>query len=166
MEHEFYIEFAMDMPQEETTELREHLTRCIDKTLEIEQVSIACEINVLITDDENIQKINHECRGIDSPTDVLSFPMFDFTAGHLPKDLALLTDPDSGLLPLGDMCISLERASTQAEAYGHGLERELGYLAVHSVLHLLGYDHTDEGIMKAQMREREEYIMSAIGIPR
>lgn len=71
-----------------------------------------------------------------------------------------------GLIPLGDMCISLERAQAQAQEYGHSLERELSYLAVHSVLHLLGYDHVDEGPQKVQMREREEAILSRLGITR
>ena len=75
-------------------------------------------------------------------------------------------DPDTGLVPLGDMCISLERAQAQAEEYGHSVQRELSYLAVHSVLHLLGYDHMDEGPMKKQMRQREEDILGTLGIVR
>ena len=97
-------------------------------------------------------------------TDVLSFPMFDMPAGSLPTPG--WSDPDTGLIPLGDMCISLERAKAQAQEYGHSLERELSYLAVHSVLHLLGYDHVDEGPQKAQMREREEAILGRLGITR
>ena len=75
-------------------------------------------------------------------------------------------DPETGLCPLGDMCISLERAAAQAREFGHSLEREVSYLAVHSVLHLLGYDHLDEGPMKRQMREREEAILNGLGIRR
>jgi probable rRNA maturation factor len=92
--------------------------------------------------------------------------MFQMPAGIIPENLEILTDPETGLLPLGDMCISLERAKAQAEEFGHSLEREVGYLTVHSVLHLLGYDHLDEGPMKAQMRKREEEIMDLMGISR
>ena len=102
---------------------------------------------------------------MDAPTDVLSFPMFDLTAGQPPVDERLL-DPATHRLPLGDMVISLERATAQAEEYGHSIQRELGYLAVHSVLHLLGYDHMDEGQQKRQMRAREEAIMNEMGVPR
>ena len=75
-------------------------------------------------------------------------------------------DPETSLVPLGDMVLSVERAQAQGEEYGHGSERELAYLAVHSILHLLGYDHLDEGPMKAQMRAREEAILSKLGITR
>ena len=78
----------------------------------------------------------------------------------------LATDPETGLVPLGDMCVSLERAAAQAEEFGHSVERELSYLTVHSVLHLLGYDHLDEGPMKARMRAREEAILEGLGITR
>ena len=77
-----------------------------------------------------------------------------------------LLDPATGRLPLGDMAISYERAVAQAEEFGHSVQRELGYLAVHSVLHLLGYDHIDEGAQKARMRQREEAIMNQVGMPR
>lgn len=90
--------------------------------------------------------------GVDRPTDVLSFPMFELSPGEKPR--AEWADPDTGKVFLGDMVISLERANEQAEEYGHSLERELCYLTVHSVLHLLGYDHLDEGPMKRQMREK------------
>jgi probable rRNA maturation factor len=90
--------------------------------------------------------------------------MFDLTPGDKPglED----ADPGSGLVPLGDMVLNLDRARAQGEEYGHGEKRELAYLAVHSILHLLGYDHLDEGPMKQQMREREEAILSGLGIGR
>lgn len=128
-------------------------------------VEIPCEINVLLTDDEGIHTVNRETRGVDRPTDVLSFPMFELEPGVPPEGEAFL-DPETGRCPLGDMCISLERAAAQAEEYGHSLDRELCYLAVHSVLHLLGYDHLDEGPMKRQMRAREEAILGELGITR
>ena len=92
--------------------------------------------------------------------------MFSLTPGQLPEDVEAMVDPDTGLVPLGDMVISLDRAMSQAEEFGHGIKRELGYLVVHSVLHLLGYDHLDEGPMKQQMRRREEEIMARLLLKR
>ena len=141
------------------------LERAITAALEAEGVKTPCEVDVLITDDEAIHQINLEQRGVDRPTDVLSFPMFNYLPGQPPADGAD-ADPATGLTPLGDMVISLERARAQAEEYGHPVERELCYLAVHAVLHLLGYDHMDEGEEKAQMRAREEAILGKLGMTR
>ena len=123
-----------------------------------------CEVDVLFTDDEGIHQINLEQRDVDCATDVLSFPMFDLQPGEHPTQED--ADPGDNLVPLGDMVISLERAKAQGEEYGHGTRREVAYLAVHSVLHLLGYDHMDEGPMKKQMRQREEEILGTLGIVR
>jgi probable rRNA maturation factor len=123
-------------------------------------------VNVLLTDNAGIREINRDYRNIDRETDVLSFPMFEFVPGAFPEDVSNLLDPGSDLLPLGDMALSLEKIQSQAQEFGHSQEREIGYLTVHSVLHLLGYDHMDEGEMKRQMREREEAIMSYLNIPR
>ena len=136
----------------------------IRTALEAEGVDVLCEINVLITNATAIYQINLDMRGVDAPTDVLSFPMFDLAPGDKPLDDD--ADPATGLVPLGDMCVSLERVHAQAKEYGHSNRRELAYLAVHSVLHLLGYDHLDEGPMKAQMRQREESIMAGLGLER
>ncbi len=141
------------------------LRTCITTALEAEQVTLPCEINVLITDDPGIHQINLEQRQVDRPTDVLSFPMFELTPGEPPVEEGYL-DPATGRLPLGDMVLSFERAEAQAAEFGHSVQRELGYLAVHSVLHLLGYDHMDEGEQKARMRRREEAIMNQVGMPR
>lgn len=138
------------------------IRRCIEQTLLAENVPVSCEINVLITDDPGIQSINSASRGIDKPTDVLSFPMFEFVPGELPDCWEPYIDPDTGLCPLGDMAISLERGIRQAEEFGHSVRREVGYLTIHSVLHLLGYDHLDEGPQKAQMRGREDAIAAQI----
>ena len=135
---------------------------CINETLKAERISVPCEINVLVTNDEGIHIINKESRDIDRPTDVLSFPMFEFEPSNPPTDWLEYEDPATGLVPLGDMCISLERAEAQAKEFGHSLRREVGYLTIHSMLHLLGYDHLDEGPMKAQMRGREEAIAASI----
>ena len=140
------------------------ITKCIETTLAAENITVPCEINVMVTDDKGIHSINLASRQIDRPTDVLSFPMFELEPGEHPD--AEDADPATGLIPLGDMVISLERATAQAEEYGHSVQRELSYLTVHSVLHLLGYDHMDEGPMKAQMRAREEEILGQLGIGR
>ena len=138
------------------------IKKCIQETLKAEKISVSCEINVLVTNDAGIHIINRESRDIDRPTDVLSFPMFEFEPGNPPADWEAYQDPASGLVPLGDMCISLERAEAQAKEFGHSLRREVGYLTIHSMLHLLGYDHLDEGEMKKQMRGREEAIAASI----
>lgn len=138
------------------------IKKCVEFTLAAEGVEIPCEINILVTDDANIRAINKAYREIDKPTDVLSFPMFQFSAGEYPSDWTEYLDPETGLCPLGDMAISLQRAVAQAKEYGHSIRREIGYLTIHSILHLLGYDHMDEGEEKARMRSREEAIATQI----
>ncbi len=140
------------------------LRRTVKAALSAEGVACDCEINILLTDDEGIREVNRDMRDIDRATDVLSFPMFDLVPGEHPDEYD--ADPDTGLVPLGDMCISVERAQAQAQEYGHSFDREICYLCVHSVLHLLGYDHLDEGEMKRQMRSREEEIMSTLKLER
>ena len=138
------------------------IKKCITSTLDEEGVKVPCEINVLVTNDNGIRAINQACRQIDKPTDVLSFPMFQLEAGNPPEDWEEYMDPETGMCPLGDMAISLERAIAQAKEFGHSTRREVGYLTIHSMLHLLGYDHLDEGPQKAQMRGREEKIAASI----
>ena len=138
------------------------IQKCIETTLKEENVTAPCEINVLVTNDRGIHAINKASRGIDRPTDVLSFPMFELEAGNPPENWDDYLDMETGLCPLGDMCISLERAIAQAKEFGHSTRREVGYLTIHSMLHLLGYDHLDEGPQKAQMRSREEAIAAKI----
>lgn len=138
------------------------IKKCIDTTLSAEGVTADCEINVLVTNDNGIHAINKASRNIDRTTDVLSFPMFELEAGNPPDDWTEYLDPETGMCPLGDMCISLERARAQAKEFGHSVRREVGYLTIHSMLHLLGYDHLDEGPQKAQMRAREEAIAGQI----
>ncbi len=164
MKHNINITFGVQRFQ--NVPLVYHLRKCIRGALTAEGVDVPCEINVLITNNQGIQAINRSTREIDRPTDVLSFPMFDFTPGKLPENLSKLVDPETKQLPLGDMVISLERAKEQAHEYGHSLKREVGYLTIHSILHLLGYDHLDEGVMKKQMRAREEQILADIILPR
>lgn len=124
------------------------------------------QVTVTITDDEGIRKYNNEFRQIDKATDVLSFPLNDFYRSVPGEDMTELMDPIICEVPLGDMIISVERAREQAKEYGHGMARECAYLTVHSMLHLLGYDHVDEGEEKAAMREKEEEILYVLGLSR
>ena len=156
MEHEIEI-------SRERTGLGHHeaaglIKKAVRLALDAEGVDRPCLISVMLTDDEGIRAVNREFRGIDRATDVLSFPMNELTPGDFDPE-ACDTDPETGALLLGDMMISLERCAEQGEELGHGFGREIQYLTVHSVLHLLGYDHVDEGPMKRQMREREKEIM-------
>ena len=138
------------------------IRKCVEATLQAEGITVPCEINVLVTNDKGIHAINLASREVDRPTDVLSFPMFQLEAGNPPDDWDSYIDPETGLCPLGDMAISLERTVAQAKEFGHSTRREIGYLTIHSMLHLLGYDHLDEGAQKAQMRTREEEIAAGI----
>ena len=155
-----YIPITADVPGANCALIR----RTIRTALAAEGFTAPCEVDVLLTDDGGIHEINRELRQVDRPTDVLSFPEFELTPGQLPGPED--ADPGTGLIPLGDMVLSMERVAAQAREYGHSKRRELSYLVTHSVLHLLGYDHLDEGPMKAQMRAREEAIMTLLGLER
>lgn len=159
-----YIPVTADVPGAANEKNCALIRKVIRTALAAEGMALPCEVDVLLTDDGNIHRINLDMRGVDRPTDVLSFPEFDLRPGQLPT--AEDADPGTGLVPLGDMVISMERVAAQAKEYGHSNRRELAYLVTHSVLHLLGYDHLDEGEMKAQMRAREEAILAELGIPR
>ena len=158
-----YIPMTSDVPGVSEGQ-RAFLRKVIRTALAAEGVDFPCEVDVSVTSDTGIQEINREMRQVDAPTDVLSFPVFDLAPGQLPGPED--ADPGTGLVPLGDMVISMERVHAQAREFGHSSRRELAYLAVHSVLHLLGYDHLDEGPMKQQMRAREEAILGELGITR
>lgn len=144
------------------------LSAVIRQAVEVAGCPYEIEVNVTLTDNAAIQEMNREFRNIDSPTDVLSFPMVDYEA---PSDFTLceLSDeyfePDSGELLLGDIVLSLDKIKEQAVAYGHSEKREIAFLTAHSMLHLFGYDHmTKEGSQK--MEEKQEQICQAVGIPR
>ena len=158
-----YIPVTADVPGV-SDEKKALIRRVIRTALAMQGVDFPCEVDVLVTSDAGIHQINLDMRQVDRPTDVLSFPECELTPGELPG--AEDADPGTGLVPLGDMVLSMERVQAQAKEYGHSNRRELAYLVVHSVLHLLGYDHLDEGPMKAQMREREESIMAELGLER
>lgn len=138
--------------------LDEELIKTVVKaSLNYEHIKDDAEISFTLTDNETIHNLNKQHRDIDRPTDVLSFPLIDFTTESL-ADVA-------GTIYLGDIIISIEKAKAQAEEYGHSLERELGFLTAHSMLHLLGYDHIvpeEEKVMFA----KQEAILSSIGLTR
>lgn len=159
-----YIPITADVPGAANDANCALIRRTIRTALAAEGLTAPCEVDVLLTDDDGIHEINREMRQVDRPTDVLSFPEFELTPGQLPGPED--ADPGTGLIPLGDMVLSMERVAAQAREYGHSKRRELSYLVTHSVLHLLGYDHLDEGPMKAQMRAREETIMALLGLER
>ena len=140
--------------------LRILIRRSCNAVLEYEKFDGPAEISVTFVDNAAIAELNNQYRNKPMPTDVLSFPEFELTPGQLP--VAEDADPGTGYVPLGDMVISLERATAQAEEYGHSFDRECAYLTVHSMLHLLGYDHLDEGEEKKKMRGREEAIAASI----
>ena len=156
MEHEVYISReVIGLGHNESAGL---IKKAINMALDAEGVDVPCIISVMLTDDEGIQTVNREFRGVDRATDVLSFPLNELSPGEFDEDMCE-RDMDSGAVMLGDMMISIPRCEEQGEEFGHGYKREIMYLTVHSVLHLLGYDHIDEGEMKAQMRAREKAIM-------
>ena len=159
-----YIPITADVPGAANDANCALIRRTIRTALAAEGLTAPCEVDVLLTDDDGIHEINRKLRQVDRPTDVLSFPEFELTPGQLPGPED--ADPGTGLIPLGDMVLSMERVAAQAREYGHSKRRELSYLVTHSVLHLLGYDHLDEGPMKAQMRAREEAIMALLGLDR
>lgn len=155
---------------EMTEELENKLEDIIEYTLKEEGVNIPFEISIIFIDNEEIRKINKEQRDIDKATDVLSFPMLDYEEGKVFKEMYLdykfdFCDLNEGNLVLGDMALSLEKAAEQAEEYGHSFIREVMYLVVHSILHLLGYDHMEEKD-KVLMRKREEEILNKFNINR
>ena len=139
------------------TGMRMLVRRCCNAVLRMEKFPYSAEISVTFVDNDQIQELNREYRGKDMPTDVLSFPMGEngvYDENHT-----------TGAKILGDIVISMEKAVEQAECYGHGLDREVGYLTAHSMLHLLGYDHEQGGIDRVRMREKEEQVMTQLGLP-
>lgn len=158
-----YLPITADVPGVNDSQ-RAFIRKVIRTALAAEGVDFPCEVDVLLTDDENIHAINKDMRNVDRATDVLSFPEFDLHPGEMPTEED--ADPGTGRVALGDMVISMEHVAAQAKEYGHSPRRELAYLVTHSALHLLGYDHLDEGPQKKQMREREEAILAELGITR
>lgn len=134
------------------------IRRCCHAVLEEEGFDGMAEVSVSFVDNERIRELNRQFRNIDRPTDVLSFPLGEngeYDINH-----------ETGAKLLGDIVISVPKAMEQAEEYNHTLEREIGFLTVHSMLHLLGYDHELGGIEEVRMREKEETVLTKIGLKR
>ncbi|MBQ1235155.1 MAG: rRNA maturation RNase YbeY [Oscillospiraceae bacterium] len=144
--------------EEVSAELRAFLRKCIRATLIADGYDDFFEVYVTLVNDKQIHEMNLEHRGVDAPTDVLSFPMGE--------DGVYDIDPETGAYMLGDVVLNVSRIRLQAEEYGHSFEREAGYLTIHSILHLLGYDHVDEGEMKKQMRAKEEQVLESLHLYR
>lgn len=143
----------MDVLFENTTDIKvneELISLVIAESLRYEGVSDNCEVSITIVDNDEIHSINLKHRGIDRPTDVLSFPLIDFEKETLPDD--------GSKIYLGDIIISIEKAEEQAKEYGHSLDREIGFLTAHSMLHLLGYDHMVEDEEKIMFKKQEEIL--------
>lgn len=132
--------------------------RCCHAVLIAEQFHEDAEVSISFVNNEQIRQLNNEFRGKDIPTDVLSFPLGE--NGVYDRNL------ETGMLQLGDVVISMEKAVEQAKIYGHSLQREVGFLTVHSVLHLLGYDHETGGLDQVRMREKEESVLTSLGLQR
>lgn len=149
-----------------TAGLAEIINDVIKTALEVEGVVDDVEVSVSFVDNEEIQKLNKYYRGIDSPTDVLSFPLVEFEEIYYDVDLPDETNEDiQKVEPIGDIVISLEKAMQQSIEYGHSFEREVAYLTAHSMFHLLGYDHESDEDKKI-MREKEETVMAKLNIGR
>ena len=138
--------------------LRILIRRSCNAVLDFEQIDGPAEISVTFVDNNRIHELNKEYRNKDSATDVLSFPLGENGEYDI--------DEDNGCKLLGDIVISMERAMEQAELYGHSLQREVAYLTVHSMLHLLGYDHEAGGLEAVRMREKEEAVLIQLGLTR
>ena len=139
------------------TGVRMLIRRCCHAVLQMESFPDSAEISVSFVDNEQIREMNKQYREKDSATDVLSFPMGEngqYDVNH-----------ETGAKILGDIVISVPKAVEQARTYGHSLEREIGYLTAHSMLHLLGYDHENGGLERVRMREKEERVMRELGLP-
>lgn len=142
-------------------EARRLILRAAAAALEQEGIKQPCELSVLLTDEEGMRALNREQRGVDEPTDVLSFPLNHLVPEKFDPE-ACERDPGTGFILLGDMAVDPARCARQAAEYGHSFGRELMYLTVHSVLHLLGYDHEDEGAGKRRMRLREDAVLARL----
>lgn len=162
MNHLIRVTAEVELAHED--EVRELITRCARQVLEREAVDFDAFIDVTIVDDETIREMNAEYRDKDAVTDVLSFPMYEFLNGEPQEELEC--DPEIHRVMLGDMVLNYDRAAQQAADFGHSPERECGFLTVHSVLHLLGYDHEREEDDRRLMRAKEEENLTKLGLVR
>ena len=157
MKNKVMIYFTNETDSPVTYGLKMLVRRSVIAALEYEGFYNDAEVSVTFTDNEGIRRINSEFRGIDKPTDVLSFPLTDFEGGDEPPT-------DELTVALGDIVISLQKAKAQAEEYGHSFEREVAFLCVHSMLHLMGYDHVNSDEEDEEMRRRQREILKKMGL--
>lgn len=150
--HDIFIKNEQDVITV-TPELKKLIVNAVASSLKYEEFPDKCEVSVTLTDNEEIHILNREYRGVDRPTDVLSFPIFD-------------EDDMGGKTVLGDIVLSLEKAEEQAREFGHCFEREVAFLTVHSMLHLLGYDHEEGKAQESEMFSRQEAILCKMGLAR
>ncbi len=141
-----------------TYQLKMLIRAAVEAALDYEQYGNRCEVSVTFTDNEQIRVLNKKFRHVDKPTDVLSFPLFDYDGQSEEPPV----DEMTGML--GDIVLSLEQAQVQAEEFGHSFEREAAFLTVHSMLHLLGYDHETNAADETDMRHRQTEIMERMGL--
>lgn len=160
---EHRITVVCENPDEKLEGLLESVVKGV---LEAESVEQGCDVCVVVTDDENIHQLNLEHRGIDRPTDVLSFPMLELSPGKKIEVSPLEIDASTGTVMLGDIVISADRAQEQAKEYGHSEEREFAFLTAHGTLHLLGYDHEKSEEDEKLHFSRQEEILNGMGIGR
>ncbi len=151
------IYFMNDTDEKISYKLKRLVRRSVIYSLDHEGFFNNAEVSVTFTDNEGICKLNSEYRNIDKPTDVLSFPLTDFEGGEEPP-------ADEEVASLGDIVISLERAKEQANEFGHSFEREVAFLTVHSMLHLLGYDHVNSEEEDKEMRKKQKQILISMGL--
>lgn len=141
----------------------------VEKSLDLENCPYEVELNVIITDNEGIKEINQEYRGIDAPTDVLSFPLIDYLTpsdfSRVEEEVESCFNPETGELLLGDIILSVDKIIAQAEEYGHSQQRELAFLVAHSMMHLFGYDHLEEDERLA-MEKKQEHVLEELKIYR
>lgn len=164
MEHRIRITPEVELQQQE--EVFELITRCAVAALEQEHAPEGCFVDVTIVDGDTIREINRENRDKDAVTDVLSFPMLDFYNAEAPEDVEEERSPEDNMLFLGDMILNYDRAVEQAADYGHSVQRECGFLTVHSILHLLGYDHERSEEERQLQRQHEEAVLTKLGLLR
>ncbi len=162
MNHRIRVTAEVELPNEEA--IRTLITECAEQVLKQEGVDFDAFIDVTIVNGETIREMNAEYREKDAVTDVLSFPMYEFYNGVPQEELD--ADPEIDCVMLGDMILNYDRACEQAQEFGHSAERECGFLTVHSVLHLLGYDHEREEPDRLLMRRKEEENLTALGLVR
>ncbi len=145
------------------------INQVVEKSLDVENCPYEVELNVILTDNEGIKEINQEYRGVDAPTDVLSFPLIDYVTpsdfSHVEEEADSYFNPETGELLLGDIIISVEKVLSQAEEYGHSPKRELAFLVAHSMMHLFGYDHMEDE-ERLIMEKKQEYVLNELKISR